>query len=59
MKNIESAIKSNDATLLNENNLFKKLNEGALLDFYLKLKGKNLNSAEKSVIHGLCKFYSA
>lgn len=56
LKNIESSLKEKDKALLEGSIIFRKFNESSLLDFYLRLKGKPLNSAEKSVIHGLYKF---
>jgi hypothetical protein len=56
LKNIEGFLNEIYKTLLKDNTIFKKYNEGAILDYYLKLKGKPLNGAEKSVIHGLYKF---
>jgi hypothetical protein len=56
LENIETALKEKNEALLVGSTLFKKYNESSLLDFYLGLKGKPLNSAEKSVIHGLFKF---
>jgi hypothetical protein len=56
LKNIEAALKAKDKALLEGSLIFQKHNKSSLLDFYLRLKGKPLNSAEKSVIHGLFKF---
>ena len=55
-KNIELALKEHDRTLLDGISIFKKYNESSLGELYLKLKGKPLNNADKSVIHGLFKF---
>jgi hypothetical protein len=56
LENIETALKEKNKNLLNDRTFFKQYNENSLRDYYLKLKGKQLNSAEKSVIHGLFKF---
>ena len=56
LENIETAIKNDNYKLLAENEIFIKYTREAMLDYYLKLKGKPLNSAEKSVIQGLYKF---
>ncbi len=56
LKNIEETITHNNYKLLMQDDIFKKFTKETLLDYYLKLKGKPLNSAEQSVIHGLYKF---
>lgn len=56
LKNIEEAIMHDNHKLLVQDDVFKKYTKEKLHDYYLKLKGKPLNSAEKSVIHGLNKF---
>lgn len=56
LNNIEAAIKQDNHKLLEGGVLFRKFNKESLLDYYLRLKGRPLNSAEKSVIHGLIKF---
>lgn len=56
LENIEAALKEKNKDLLNDGTLFKRYNENSLRDYYQKLKGKQLNSAEKSVIHSLFKF---
>lgn len=56
LRNIEAALKEKDGSLVQGSLIFEKFNESSLLDFYQKLKAKPLNSAEKSVIHGLFKF---
>ena len=58
LKNIEEAIKHDNHKLLVQDDVFKKYTKETLLDYYLKLKDKPLNSAEKSVIHGLYKISS-
>lgn len=56
LSNIDEAIKKDNYKLLEGTALFQKYTKESLLDYYLKLKGRPLNSAEKSVIHGLFKF---
>jgi hypothetical protein len=56
LENIETALIEKNKNLLNDKTFFKRYNENSLRDYYLKFKGKQLNSAEKSVIHGLFKF---
>jgi len=53
---IENAIQTEEPEYLMRDNIFKKFEKNAFLDFYASLKGTHLNSAEKSVINGLYKF---
>jgi hypothetical protein len=56
LKNIEEAIRQYNYKLLEQDMVFRKYSKEGFLDLYTKLKGKPLNGAEKSVIHGLYKF---
>ena len=56
LSNIEEAIQKDNYKLLEGIVLFQKFTKESLLDYYLRIKGRPLNSAEKSVIHGLFKF---
>ena len=53
---IESALKNFSPGLLETNELFTKFSKTECYDLYAKLKGRRINSADKSVIHGLYKF---
>lgn len=53
---IENAIQTAEPEYLMRDNIFKKFDKNAFLDFYASLKGTHLNSAEKSVINGVYKF---
>ena len=54
--NIETSLRGNNKNLLEGSTIFIKYDELSFRDFYRKLKDNPLNSAEKSVIHGLYKF---
>jgi hypothetical protein len=56
LEKIETVLKEKNKNLLNDGTFLKRYDENSLRDYYLKFKGKQLNSAEKSVIHGLFKF---
>ncbi len=56
LNNIELAIKGKHPEHLISDKIFSLFSESSLRDYYQNLKGKHLNSAEKSVIHGLFKF---
>lgn len=56
LNNIEEALNKDNHKLLDGSTLFQKFTKESLTDYYLKLKGKPLNSAEKSVVYGLFKF---
>jgi hypothetical protein len=53
---IESAIKNSHPELLEGDKIFSSFSKTEFGDFYAKLKGRRINSADKSVIHGLFKF---
>lgn len=56
LNNIEKAIRKENNKLLEGGTLFKKFTKESFSNYYLSLKDRPLNSAEKSVIHGLFKF---
>ena len=56
LRAIESRFQANHPDIINDKNVFKNINKESLISLYKKLKGKELNGAEKSVFNGLYKF---
>ncbi|MBL0147113.1 MAG: hypothetical protein IPP48_16780 [Chitinophagaceae bacterium] len=53
---IESAVKNKYPELLEGDKIFTKFKKVEFEELYAQLKGRRINSADKSVIHGLYKF---
>ena len=53
---IEAALKEQHPHLLDGNKLFTTFNKVEFGALYAHMKGRRLNSSDKSVIHGLYKF---
>ena len=53
---IESAIKNYSPDLLDGDKIFRTFSKVEFGNLYAQLKGRRINSADKSVIHGLFKF---
>jgi hypothetical protein len=56
LSNIEEAIKKHHPELLISDSIFRSFSKSEFADLYAVLKGRRLNDADKSVIHGLYKF---